>query len=405
MSEWLGNDNQHLENLRMYCKGVLDEDDPGTIYAEYEEDIKTVRPEEVMKVVDWMVSCGQYDMETVKNALNKIINIFATYLEENVFDLSRGVPQLITVFADENRAVTSHMERIKEQLKTFSRSETGSQDYENARKDLITLIKELAAIDRHYIKMENILFPLVEKYIPEYRCLHVMWSIHDDVRKGIKNIISILSEPETDGIRFNRAVGRLFFDIYGMIFREDFILLPMSARKIPAEELDPAVLQCGETGYCFIDAPEIKSHIPEKTAIPEGNVDLGTGTLSAKELLVMFNTLPVDITYVDADDRVKYFSSPQERIFPRSKAIIGRSVQNCHPQESVHIVNKVVERLKSGRKNVENFWIQMNGRFILIQYFALRDTDGTYMGSIEVSQDVTDIRQLNGEKRLLDMGS
>ena len=243
----------------------------------------------------------------------------------------------------------------------------------------------------------------MEKHIPEYRCLHVMWSIHDDVRKGIRQVIGILSDAETDGIKFNRTVGRLFFDIYGMIFREDFILLPMSALNIPAGELAEAAPHCADIGFTFIDEPVINTPADKKGSMPDGTVDLGTGTLAVNELMTMLNTLPVDITYVDAEDRVRYFSSPQDRIFPRSKAIIGRSVQNCHPHESVHIVNEVLKRLKSGKTNVENFWIQMNGQFILIQYFALRNANGGYMGTIEVSQNVSCIRELKGEKRLLDL--
>jgi len=112
--------------------------------------------------------------------------------------------------------------------------------------------------------------------------------------------------------------------------------------------------------------------------------------------------LPVDITMIDENDRVCFFSNPKERFFPRSKAIIGRTVQNCHPPESVHVVDDLVKAFKSGEKDSESFWIQMKGRFVLIQYFALRDEDNAYKGCIEVSQDVTDIRKLNGEKRLMD---
>ena len=116
----------------------------------------------------------------------------------------------------------------------------------------------------------------------------------------------------------------------------------------------------------------------------------------------IFNHLPVDITFVDADNTVKYYSSPKHRIFPRTKAIIGRKVQNCHPPESVGVVERIVEAFRSGEKDEANFWIQMGPKFVLIRYFAVRDEQGTFMGTLEVSQEISELRALEGERRLLD---
>ena len=116
----------------------------------------------------------------------------------------------------------------------------------------------------------------------------------------------------------------------------------------------------------------------------------------------MMENLPVDITYIDENDEVRYFSGVKHRIFPRSRSIIGRKVQNCHPPSSVHIVNEIVDAFRSGEREVAEFWIQMRGRFIHIRYFAMRDEHGIYRGTIEVSQDVTGIRELTGEQRLLE---
>ncbi|MEM2877964.1 MAG: PAS domain-containing protein [Candidatus Hadarchaeales archaeon] len=133
----------------------------------------------------------------------------------------------------------------------------------------------------------------------------------------------------------------------------------------------------------------------------ENEVMLETGNLSREELEAMLNTLPIDITFVDANDRVKYFSGG-DRIFPRTKAVIGKKVQNCHPQKSVHVVNKILDEFRSGTRNVAGFWITINGRLIYIRYFAVRGVDGRYLGTLEVTQDITEIRKISGEKRLLD---
>jgi len=126
-----------------------------------------------------------------------------------------------------------------------------------------------------------------------------------------------------------------------------------------------------------------------------------TGSLSKVEIESILNTLPVDITFVDRDDTVKYFSQGKKRIFTRTKAIIGRKVQLCHPQKSVHIVNRILEAFKTGKKDVAEFWIQKNNRIIYIRYFAVKDKDGKYLGTLEVTQDITDIKKIEGERRLL----
>jgi PAS domain S-box-containing protein len=130
-------------------------------------------------------------------------------------------------------------------------------------------------------------------------------------------------------------------------------------------------------------------------------VQFETGGLSLAELNAVLDTLPVDVTFTDQDDRVRYFSSSTDRIFERTKAIIGRAIQQCHPEESLHVVNRLIDDLKSGRRDAADFWITFRGRLVYIRYFAVRDTVGEYLGCMEVTQDVTDIKCLEGEKRLL----
>lgn len=124
--------------------------------------------------------------------------------------------------------------------------------------------------------------------------------------------------------------------------------------------------------------------------------------LDLAQINLVFTHLPVDISLVDENDRVVYYSDCPDRIFPRSPAVIGRAVQNCHPADSVATVNRILDAFRNGEQKRAEFWITFGGRFILIQYFAVFDGKGSYRGCLEVSQDVTKIRQLEGEKRLLD---
>jgi DUF438 domain-containing protein len=190
-----------------------------------------------------------------------------------------------------------------------------------------------------------------------------------------------------------------------MILKEEEILLPMTLDKLTDADWYEICRQTNEIGYCLYD-PKISwrpegIEVPEEKSIEGDVVRLPSGRFSAEELLVILNTLPVDLTFVDRDDKVKYFSQSKERIFDRNRAILGRDVRMCHPPSSVQVVNQILDDFKSGKANSAPFWIQMGGKFIHIEYFALRNERGEYLGTLEVSQDLGEKRALTGEQRIL----
>ena len=134
----------------------------------------------------------------------------------------------------------------------------------------------------------------------------------------------------------------------------------------------------------------------------DNQIHLPTGVLSVEQFNLIFNHLPVDMTFVDENDTVRFFSNPPHRIFPRTAAIIGRKVQFCHPPESVHVVEDIVNAFRAGEKDVASFWIHMGSKFVLIQYFAVRNAAKEYKGTLEVSQEISEIQSLTGDRRLLD---
>ncbi len=133
----------------------------------------------------------------------------------------------------------------------------------------------------------------------------------------------------------------------------------------------------------------------------KGQIIFETGSFSKEELEALLNTLPVDITFVDKEDTVRYFSKAKERIFTRTKAVIGRKVQQCHPPKSIHVVNKILDDFRNGHSHMAEFWIHSKEHLIYIRYFAVRDKNGEYLGCLEATQDITDIKKIEGEKRLL----
>ncbi|MEM3041218.1 MAG: PAS domain-containing protein, partial [Nitrososphaerota archaeon] len=214
---------------------------------------------------------------------------------------------------------------------------------------------------------------------------------------------------------FKRQLGENVKSLTGIlsshIFKENNILFPAAQRVVSKQEWRDAQKEFDEIGYCcftpehLIVSPKVGAVEKQGTEAAEavaGALQFETGTLSKEEVEAILNTLPVELTFVDKEDTVRYFSKAEKRIFVRTKAIIGRKVQLCHPQKSVHVVNRILDAFKAGKQDVAEFWIQQDNRLIHIRYFAVRDKDGRYLGTMEVTQDITDIKKIEGERRLLD---
>lgn len=237
-----------------------------------------------------------------------------------------------------------------------------------------------------------------------------MWSLHDEARAKMKQVIQCLESGQGIDPEFNQQIGSLFFILHGLVKKEELILLPAASEVLTEEEWTEMGKQSLEYEFPFIEKPDEAEEIINGVNVRK-RLDLEfdgickfkteTGELDLEQVLMIFNALPVDMTFVDEHNKVRYFSRPKDRFFPRSPAIIGRDVDKCHPPESVHVVHQIVESFRSGNRDTATFWINLKGKMILIQYFALRNSEGEYKGVLEVSQDITEIKSLEGERRLL----
>lgn len=330
-------------------------------------------------------------------------------------ELIMGHP--IWAMKKENRAIERLIQNeLEKDLKALEADPAGPTDLLDGD------LERLASIDIHYQKKEELIFPFLEKYGIEGPG-KVMWGVDDEIRADLKAVRSMLADfsEHSDIKQLRTAIDEVTHAINEMIFKEESILIPMLLEHfLPSEWKEIADGQA-EYGYCLIRKPPVvwspsaaelhleaeKKQTDEPSVadfgeeMAEGVVKLPTGYLNIKELTALLNTLPIDITYTDASNTVKFFSESSERIFPRTRAIIGRKVENCHPPKSVDKVEQVVENLRSGRKDVEEFWIQMNGKFVYIRYFALRDENGEFLGTLEVTQNIEPLRALEGEQRLV----
>ena len=297
----------------------------------------------------------------------------------------------------ENAAIQRQIDaRIRPLL---ARVSTGSL----APQALLPEIGALLAIDLHYSRKENLLFPYLEQHnitAPP----KVMWGVDDEIRALLKESAKLaVSGSVNTTEKLTEALTRT----EEMIFKEENILIPMLLETLTPEEWSSVARESGEIGYCLIDPPPVwqAKAVPTEalaSATPvSGSINLPTGVFSLTELNRVLDTLPLDITFVGKDDTVRYFSQGSERVFPRTKAIIGRKVANCHPPASVHIVEGIIDDFKAGKKDHEDFWIRMGEKFVYIRYFAVRDETGDYLGVLEVTQDIAPIQAITGEKRLV----
>lgn len=311
-------------------------------------------------------------------------------------------------FQQENQALDWE---VKELRKSFARARALEADGDAA--GTLMAIRQhfnnLMDLEKHYLRKEHLLFPFLEKHgitgPPK-----VMWGKHDETRALLRAAMDALVGAQAVTVAEVQALVQLAFEpaataIADMIDKEEHILLPMCLDTLSDAEWYEISRQSADIGFCLYDPsdswrPDDVEDVPDEE-VEGGRVRFPSGSLSPQELLAILNTIPFDLTFVDKDDTVRYFTQGQERIFVRSRAILGRKVQFCHPPSSVGVVEKILDAFKSGEQSHAAFWITLHGRFVHIEYYALRDAAGAYLGCLEVSQDLTSRRALTGEQRLL----
>jgi DUF438 domain-containing protein len=312
----------------------------------------------------------------------------------------------VDTFRRENAALREQMSRFRAALDAVAAEPEGSA-LEEARRAHALLMD----VDKHYLRKEHLLFPFLEKRGITGPST-VMWGKHDEVRALLRELGEALAAGSAppEGRPARTAAEAALAALEEMVFKEERILLPLALQHLEEAEWAQIAAQSPQFGYCLAD-PAAEWRPREHAAaaaVASSDAPRGapamvfpSGSLSLEQLAAIFATLPVDVTFVDASDRVRFFSEGRNRVFHRAKAVIGRQVQHCHPPASVDTVDRILADFRSGAQSAAEFWIDMRGRFVHVRYFALRDDAGTYLGTLEVTQDLTRERALQGERRLL----
>ena len=314
----------------------------------------------------------------------------------------------VHTFKEENRALRKEIQALGHLYEDVKNTKDESQLGELVN-EIHQHFNALMDVEKHYLRKEYLLFPFLEKHGVTGPPT-VMWGKHDETRELLKAVSEALRATDEISIEETKTIIDLVFSpaskaIDDMIGKEEEILFPMCLDTLNDSEWYAIERQSIEYGFCLYDPkvkwmPEGAEH-DESMSEETGRIQLPSGSFNVSELMAILNTIPFDMTFVDKDDKVKYFTQGRERIFARSRAILGRKVQQCHPPSSVDIVEKILDDFKSGREDHAAFWITMNNLFVHIEYFALHDEEGAYLGTLEVSQDLTEKRKLEGEQKLL----
>ncbi|HXY61830.1 MAG TPA: DUF438 domain-containing protein [Nitrospirota bacterium] len=351
--------------------------------------IKDVAPWEIAQMEQQLIAGGMPEAE-IKSLCDVHVQVFKEALEQKtVPGLPAGHP--VHTLMLENR--------VAEDLLKEAEAIT---DFVKDKDKLLSILERLVQIDKHYLRKENQLFPIFETKGVSGPS-KVMWALHDDIRGFLKDVRKRVKDGNMEKVALE-ALAKMIRD---MVYKEEHILFPMALETLSEDEWAKVRKGEEEIGYAWINPaaqwqPSRESFQQMYIADKIGSLNLDTGLLTADQVNLMLTHLPIDISYVNENDEVVYYSATPDRLFPRSPGVIGRKVQNCHPPKSVDMVEKILSSFKAGAKNVAEFWIQMQGKVIHIRYFAVRDQAGAYRGCLEVSQDITHIQKLAGNKRLLD---
>lgn len=407
MSELLTQADEKKAALKRLIRSLHEGVDPEDAKRQFAALLQTVDATEVARIEGELISEGMPRQE-LRRLCDVHLAVFKDTLEKEKTQTRtpRGHPAEIL------KAEHEGMLRLGTELKIRAEELAAATEHGSAIPAMMAIrgiVQQLKESESHHVREENVLFPYLEKHgIMEPPA--IMWSEHDKIRAVKRGIYEVVDNahalgPAEAGRRLQGLAGSLNTVLAGHVYKENNILYPTALKVLTEQEWQETAAQFAELGYWKMPAAETPSpaeKTSQRTASPEGEmIAFETGTLPVQTVEAILDSLPVDVSFVDAEDRVRYFSNGKERIFPRAKAVIGRRVQQCHPEKSVHLVNQILSDFREGKRESAEFWIQSQGRFILIRYYPVRGKGGEYLGCLEVTQDVIGIRALEGEKRLL----
>ncbi|HRZ98507.1 MAG TPA: PAS domain-containing protein, partial [Paludibacter sp.] len=359
MSEFTNTAELRAEELANYMQGLLQGENGLQLIEKHALKTSKFIPHDIVSAFDILLD-KQVSIEELKFVSNKLFNIlYQTILE---YPAIKPAPDsILDIYTQDNALALAKLKDMREHIKAI-----------NKQADIVhiqALTGKLIAFEQfflHYTVIENVVFPVLETKWKHHQCVKIMWSFHDDIRRNVRRLIDLLSTDKIDIKEFNSVCGMVFFNVNTIILREEKIIFPMLLETLTDVHFGDMLQQTIGIGLPYAELKQPELNNKELIFSNVDKIHLPTGVLTAEQFNLIFNHLPVDITYVDENDTVRFYSNPPHRIFPRTPAIVGRKVQFCHPPESVHVVERIVQSFRTGEKDVASFWFHMGQKFILI---------------------------------------
>ncbi len=389
------------ELVKSLIKQLHEGRSPEEVKREFRSLLQNVSSTQIAQVEQELVKEGM-SQEEIRKLCDVHLAVFRESLEKQKIELEANHP--ISVFMEEHNAILKYVEELKGIINNVAAASSYGDVAEEIRK-LGYIAEHLMEVEKHNVREENVLFPYLEKHgISEPPA--VMWAEHNELKEKKKQLLRLSETHEKLAFRdFARQLtevgGYIAKALPSHVYKENHILYPAALQTIGEDEWREIREQCDELGYCCFTLRYMKTGGQEEVQASVELMGFETGNLTKEEVEAMLNSLPVDVTFVDTEGTVRYFNKAEGRVFPRTKAVIGRKVQMCHPPKSIHIVNQVIDDLKKGKRKSADFWIDINQRKIHIRYFPVRSQKGEIIGIMEVTQDITDVKKIEGERRLL----
>lgn len=420
---------ERRELLTSYLERLDAGEDVESVRADFARTFADVDAGEIAAAEQALISAG-----TPVEKVQELCDVHASLFDGAVAcSPAKGAPEAqpghpVQVMRAENAEVTKAVTQARALVAAIRALADAAQHPEFAQA-LQADIDLLSGVLPHYKRKEELLFPHLEAHGVTGPS-KVMWGKDDEVRGYLKMAQSLL-----DGVTGSPTPGNLSSvadqledaadGMESMVTKEENVLIPLALENLLATEWTQIAAESEEFGYSYIKTPPAwkadalslaedklnamaaqqagtseNDEEPEAQAVPaDAKIHLSTGEFTTAQLEAVLNTIPLDLTFVDADDKTRFFSHGDSRVFPRPKSCLGRDVYACHPPKSQAMVHQVFEDFRSGARDSYEFWIHLRGRFVYIRYFAVRDTDGKYLGALETTQDITDISQLEGDNR------
>jgi len=406
MSELIDNRARKIATLKEIIQHLHKGEAPEAVKSQLREMVRQTNPSEIMAMEQELISGGM-PVEELKSMCDLHSQVTREVLVQlSAASIAPGHP--VDTFRYENAAIREVIAKTRAVFNELS----ARPDDQDCRPQLLQIkqnANELMDIDKHYQRKEHALFSFLEKHGITGPS-KVMWAKDDDIRTSLKRMNQAAHQcaPTVADCKnlATAAVLPALSAVEEMIFKEENILLPMSLQTLTENEWAEIWASSPKYGWCLVEPRQ--GYTPPQNlgasspAVPtDGTIMMPTGNVTVEQLTAVLSTLPLDLTFVDANDRVAFFTEGPDRIFARSKAIIGRKVQHCHPPSSVDVVDRILGDFRAGRQNAAEFWIELRGKFVHIRYFAVRDKESRYLGTVELTQDIASLRALAGERRLL----